>query len=94
MALAHAAGPTDTPLLEQTIGQNLAQTVARDPDNEALVVRHQGVRYTYAQFADAVDEVARVLGKRPNTVKSQLRVALERLRSSYGQINRRDGDAA
>jgi RNA polymerase sigma-70 factor (ECF subfamily) len=36
-------------------------------------------------FADlSVEDVARTLGKSPNTVKSQLRVALDRLRASTG----------
>ena len=38
--LSHALGSTDTPLLEETIGQNLARTVAAHPDSDALIVRH------------------------------------------------------
>jgi fatty-acyl-CoA synthase len=49
------------PLLEETIGANLERTVASFPDREALVVRHQGLRYTYAELDAAVDEVARGL---------------------------------
>ena len=30
-------GPTDTPILEQTIGENFEQTVRSNPDAEALV---------------------------------------------------------
>ena len=40
-----------TPLLGQTIGANLAATVARFPDREALVVPFQDVRLTYASSA-------------------------------------------
>ena len=61
MALAHDAGPTDVPLIRQTIGENLAATVARYPDEEALVVPYQRVRLTYAEFAADVDRVARGL---------------------------------
>ncbi len=61
MALAHDAGPKDVPLIRQTIGENLAATVARYPDEEALVVPYQGVRLTYTQFAAEVDRVARGL---------------------------------
>lgn len=61
MALAHDAGPTDVPLLYQTIGENLAATVAVYPDNEALVVPYQGIRLTYREFALEVDRVARGL---------------------------------
>jgi fatty-acyl-CoA synthase len=49
------------PLLEQTIGQNLAETVARFGDRDALIVPFQEVRLTYAQLAQEVDRVARAL---------------------------------
>jgi fatty-acyl-CoA synthase len=58
---SRAAGPTDVPLLEETIGANLERTVASFADREALVSRHQGLRYTYAQLDAAVDQVARGL---------------------------------
>ncbi len=61
MALAHDAGPIDVPLIRQTIGDNLAATVARYPDEEALVVPYQDVRLTYREFAYEVDRVARGL---------------------------------
>ncbi len=53
---------SDTPsLIRQTIGDNLAATVAAYGDNEALVVRHQDIRWTYRQLADRVDALARAL---------------------------------
>ena len=61
MELAQDAGPTDVPLLDETIGANLARTVAEHADREALVARHQGVRWTYAEFADRVARLARGL---------------------------------
>jgi fatty-acyl-CoA synthase len=57
-SLSYAHGATDTPLLGETIGHNLERTAARVPDSDALVSRHQGVRYTYAQLNDAVDRLA------------------------------------
>ena len=60
-ALAVEAGPTDTPLLDETIGANLARTAAAHGDVEALVARHQDVRWTYAEFDDRVDRLARAL---------------------------------
>ena len=38
-------GPSDIPLLGETIGHNLGRTAARCPDAEALVVRAQGFRH-------------------------------------------------
>jgi fatty-acyl-CoA synthase len=61
MAGSYSHGTSETPLLGDTIGANLEQTVARYSDREALVSRHQGLRYTYAEFNDAVDVVARGL---------------------------------
>jgi fatty-acyl-CoA synthase len=61
MSLSYAHGGSAVPLLGETIGANLERTVDRYPDNEALVSRHQGRRFTYAQFNDAVDVVARGL---------------------------------
>src|SRR5688500_14955230 len=60
-APSYASGTSERPLIGETIGANLASTVARLPDNEAIVVVHQDVRLTYAQFLDAVTEVARGL---------------------------------
>lgn len=59
--LSYTLGAQDKALLAQTIGQAFDQTVARYPDGEALVVRHQSLRYTWRQLADAVDLHARAL---------------------------------
>jgi fatty-acyl-CoA synthase len=61
MTASHALGATAPPLLEQTIGDNLAAAAARFADREALVSAHQGVRLTYAEFNDQVDLMARRL---------------------------------
>ncbi len=58
---SHTVGAATPALLEETIGQNLSRTVAAHGDREALVVRHQGIRWTYAEFAEQVDRVARGL---------------------------------
>jgi fatty-acyl-CoA synthase len=59
--LAEAVGPTGVPLLEQTIAENFAATVARFPEREALVVVHQDVRWSWRQLDLEVDRVARGL---------------------------------
>ncbi len=56
--LSSALGPSDIPLLEETISANLARTVAAHGDQDALVSVEQGLRYTYREFAGAVDQVA------------------------------------
>jgi fatty-acyl-CoA synthase len=56
---SYAHGASATPLLGQTIGENLRATVARFPDREALVVCSQRVRLTYRQFWDLTDRAAR-----------------------------------
>ncbi len=56
---AQTAGPTDSPLIRQTIGDNLRATIAAHGDNEALVSVHQEVRWTYDEFGDRVDRLAR-----------------------------------
>ena len=53
-------GP-DAPLLHETIGVNLAATVARQGDADALVSRHQNARYTYRELWDETERVARGL---------------------------------
>jgi fatty-acyl-CoA synthase len=58
-APSHTTGETDVPLLEQTIPDNLDATVARFADREALVDVQQGIRWTYAEFAEQVGRLAR-----------------------------------
>lgn len=59
MELSYASGTSTTPLLGDTIGDNLDRTIARFGDREALVSVHQDLRYTYAQLGEAVDRCAR-----------------------------------
>ena len=65
MEPSYASGTSTTPLLGDTIGDNLDRTIARFGDREALVSVHQDLRYTYAQFGEAVDRArARVHRRR------------------------------
>ncbi|WP_335944921.1 AMP-binding protein [Pseudomonas sp. G166] len=59
--VSYTRGSQAKALLAQTIGQAFDQTVARYPKGEALVVRHQSLRYTWRQLAEAVDLHARAL---------------------------------
>jgi fatty-acyl-CoA synthase len=58
MAASLVAGETAPPLLECTIDEMLAATVARHAGRDALISRHQGVRWSYAEFGARVDNVA------------------------------------
>jgi len=55
------SGPTDTPILEETIGENFERTVAANPDVDALVDMASSRRWTYAQLNDDIDVTARGL---------------------------------
>lgn len=59
--LSQTAGSAEVPLLETTIGADLAATVARVPDAEALVECATGRRWTYRELAADVEVVARGL---------------------------------
>ncbi|NBA95981.1 AMP-binding protein [Pseudomonas sp. R5(2019)] len=59
--LSYTQGRQDKPLLAMTIGQAFDNTVARFPDGEALVVRHQQLRYSWRELAVLVDVHARAL---------------------------------
>jgi len=58
--LSYSRGP-DAPLIDTSIWDVFQKTAARFPDNEALVVRHQGVRLTFSELAAAVERTARGL---------------------------------
>ncbi len=59
--LSYASGTSDAPLLGRTIGADLAMTIDRFPDREALVECETGRRLTYAELGHAVDDLARSL---------------------------------
>jgi fatty-acyl-CoA synthase len=58
---SYDAGPTDTPILEETIGANFERTVLANPDAEALVDVDSDRRWTYGELNDDIDLVARGL---------------------------------
>lgn len=59
--LAWMHGPRDEPLLDLTVHELLAQTVKQYGGREALVARHQGIRWTYAELLEEVDRLAQAL---------------------------------
>jgi fatty-acyl-CoA synthase len=58
---SYAHGASSTPLLGETIGENLRRSAERHGDVEALVSRHQGYRATYGEFWELTGRVARGL---------------------------------
>ncbi|HEV3104609.1 MAG TPA: AMP-binding protein [Trinickia sp.] len=56
--LSYVRGSTDIALSEATIGQMLYETAQRFPDRPAVVVREQGIRWTWREFSDEVDVLA------------------------------------
>ena len=52
------SGASQPALLEDTIGEALLRAARLWPDQEALVSVHQGIRWTYRQFAEEVDRLA------------------------------------
>ena len=59
--LSHVRGPTDVPLLEETIPQVLARTRAERPEATAAIFCDRGLTWTWAEFAAEVDRLARGL---------------------------------
>jgi fatty-acyl-CoA synthase len=57
-ALSYQHGPTDQPLIEKTVGSYFDEVASRFGGSEALVSRHQGVRMTYTQLRERVNELA------------------------------------
>ena len=49
MNVSYAEGSTESPLLTETVGENLEHTTARSRPRR-LIVRHQGIRCTYSRI--------------------------------------------
>ena len=56
--LSHSIGDTEPPLLEYTIGEALDRAAAAWPDSLALVSRHQGIRWTWAELNAQANRIA------------------------------------
>lgn len=61
VVVSYGVGPTDSALLDETIGANLERTVSGHPGTEALVDVPSGRRWTYAELNSEVDVLARAL---------------------------------
>lgn len=61
LKISYVHGASDTPLLGETIGQNLKRTVDKYGNSEALVVPYQNYRATYNEFWNQTTEIAKGL---------------------------------
>lgn len=71
--LSYASGVEKPPLLDETIGANLAGTVERFSDREALIECASGRQWTYAEFSEVTRRIATALlrrGIRPVTASA------------------------
>ena len=59
--ISYTSGTSTTPLLGITIGDKFDEIVQRFPNREALIVTHQGIRWTYEELAREVDQCAKAL---------------------------------
>ncbi|MBL8773861.1 MAG: AMP-binding protein [Phenylobacterium sp.] len=56
--LSYVHGASASPLIGKTIGALFDETCAAHPDTPALISRHQGIRWTYAELKAQVDAFA------------------------------------
>jgi hypothetical protein len=55
---AYDQGRTDIPLLDETIPHNLMRTIEAHEYREAIVSRHQRIRWNYFEFGERVRDLA------------------------------------
>ena len=58
---SYEAGPVDAELLRETIPENLSHTIEAYGHHEAIVSRHQDIRWTYREFGHRVTDLAKSL---------------------------------
>jgi fatty-acyl-CoA synthase len=59
--VSYVCGPSERPLLARTIGRELDHSALLHAEREALVSRHQGLRFSYAELHAEAERVARAL---------------------------------
>jgi fatty-acyl-CoA synthase len=59
-ALSYSRG-SDTPILEKTIDEVIREAAARFPNNDALISRHQRVRFSWRELDSEIERTARGL---------------------------------
>jgi RNA polymerase sigma factor (sigma-70 family) len=84
-----ASAPTTSP--DHAAATDTRLTVLQEVDRLPIHMRAAVVLHYYADLP--VDEVAAMLGRSPNTIKAQLRVALERIRAELSSDSAADREA-
>ena len=59
--ISYECGISSFPLIGETIGQVFTRIARENPETEAVVSVHQGIRWTYREFAEKVDDLAKAL---------------------------------
>ena len=59
--LSYIHGTSETPLLGMTVDQKFQETVKKYPTNEALIVKHQAIRWSYSELDVEIDSCAKAL---------------------------------
>ena len=55
---SYYSGASDAQIIYETIGNYLDRVCDQFPDSEALVVRHQNIRWTYQEYKQQIDRLA------------------------------------
>ncbi|MDE2486790.1 MAG: AMP-binding protein, partial [Alphaproteobacteria bacterium] len=55
---SYVSGTSDKPLIGRTIGAEFDRVCAAHRDALALIVHHQGIRWTYAELQERVESLA------------------------------------
>ena len=55
---SYYCGASNAQIIYETIGNYMDRICDRFPDNEALVVRHQSIRWSYGEFRQEIDRLA------------------------------------
>ncbi len=58
---SYTSGTSSIPLLGITIGDKFDETVQKYPNNDALIVHHQNIKWTYHELKNQVDKCAKAL---------------------------------
>ncbi len=58
LSQSYYCGASNQQIIYRTIGDYLDEIAGRFPDNEALVSRHQGIRWTYSEFHREIERLA------------------------------------